>query len=724
MILESFANGVVQALIGFTVSVAIVFAIEQLPLGLTAAHRSWMWRAVYLKTLLWLVFPASWIAPLEMRVRPWTPQVVPASWVPRFETPVQPLVRGAPSRGASVLPSAADGPNAAVLPRVSRSEPWLSDAADVSPIGVESNAVSIDSELGLQSEPKLTLFQSQLWIGIALWCMGAAGMVILLSHRACQTVRILRRSTRRVPPHLLTMANQTASRLGIRKPSRVELSNEISVPMLVLSGNVQLILPADFEARFGLEGCRMAIAHELAHYKRRDLWWNLLPTMVSIVLFFWPPAWLAARRYYLAMELACDESAIRSAKLGHAAYAGLLVRLLEDQGRRRMPAHALSMAWSGTFRALSERIRFMKIDLQNQRYRRPISALVMVATIGLLLLPWTGAQGQDSKKSSASKKSNRSGSSSTSGNYGNDEAPLPPKQPPANVASGFASGSAFGFGNASGGGNGTASGMGTGGNGSSIAFGNGNGMATSGGGGSVSGGVSIGLPGNPPANLESPGEQSGSAGRSTGSTGLSFDGGNTNHLFSDQKPFVARSREMRNGSLVSRTQVRDGNVNVLIEEISDKGYVITIREQLKTRSKNRRVQAKDIDELEQKYPVAYEWVRKYHLAGATLDEESDESDVGLSPQIGTPRRETTTSTRHSFSGGGGSSFGGSSAGGNGGFGGFSSGGGATGDQAMALMEQHLEQQIQQADNPVMREQLRGMLQQIRQSKNQGNGNRP
>ncbi|MFN7731520.1 MAG: hypothetical protein ACK5OB_06435, partial [Pirellula sp.] len=93
MILESLANGLVQALIGFTISVAIVFAIEQLPLGLTAAHRSWMWRAVYLKTLVWLVFPATLIAPLEMCVRPWMPQLVPASWIPRFESPAQPLVR-------------------------------------------------------------------------------------------------------------------------------------------------------------------------------------------------------------------------------------------------------------------------------------------------------------------------------------------------------------------------------------------------------------------------------------------------------------------------------------------------------------------------------------------------------------------------------------------------------------------------------------------------------
>ncbi|MBM3964050.1 MAG: hypothetical protein FJ308_03145 [Planctomycetes bacterium] len=59
MILDTFANSLVQGLIGFTISVAIVFAIEHLPLGLNAAHRSWMWRAVYIKTLLWLVIPTA-----------------------------------------------------------------------------------------------------------------------------------------------------------------------------------------------------------------------------------------------------------------------------------------------------------------------------------------------------------------------------------------------------------------------------------------------------------------------------------------------------------------------------------------------------------------------------------------------------------------------------------------------------------------------------------------
>ncbi|MBM3964049.1 MAG: aminotransferase class I/II-fold pyridoxal phosphate-dependent enzyme [Planctomycetes bacterium] len=603
------------------------------------------------------------------------------------------LVNNSSIRDAVPVPTDAGISSAAVLPRVNRSEPSTFDASASARLELDSHRSVFASELGLQSKPKVSLFQVELWFGFSLWCMGAAGIVMLLAHRALQTARILRRSTHCVPPHLLTMTYQTARRLGIRKPSRVELSNEVSVPMLVLSGNVQLILPADFEAKFGLEGCRMAIAHELAHHKRRDLWWNLLPTTVSVVLFFWPPAWLAARRYYLAMELACDECAIRSAKLGHAAYAGLLVRLLEDQGRRRLPAHALSMAWSGSFRALSERIRFMKIDLQNHRYRTPISTLVMIATIGLLVLPWAVAHGQDGKKSGASKKSNRSGASRTGGSSDHYDATPPANQPPANVVSGFSSGSAFGFGNASSGGNGTANSAGN--NGSSMAFGSGGGMA--GGGGSVSGGVSIGLRGNPPADLESPGAQSSNSGRSTGSTSMSFGVDNNAVPFSTQKPLVSRSREMSNGLLVSKTQVHDGKFDVLIEESSDKGYVITIREQLKTRSKMRRVQAKNIDELEQKYPVAYEWVRKYHLAGVTLDQDSEEGDNGPGPKIDMTRRESTTSTSHSFSGGSGISIGSSSAGGTGGFGGFSSAGGATGNEAMEIMEKHLEQQIQQAD---------------------------
>ncbi|MFN6301571.1 MAG: hypothetical protein ACK42H_05220, partial [Planctomycetota bacterium] len=74
-------NALAQGLLGFTISVLLVFIIEKLPLPLTANHRSWLWRAVYIKTLFWMIFPTSFIGSLETR---WIPRVpiVPSAWAP------------------------------------------------------------------------------------------------------------------------------------------------------------------------------------------------------------------------------------------------------------------------------------------------------------------------------------------------------------------------------------------------------------------------------------------------------------------------------------------------------------------------------------------------------------------------------------------------------------------------------------------------------------------
>ena len=376
-------NALTQGLLGFTISVLLVFIIEKMPLRLTANHRSWLWRAVYIKTLLWVIFPMSFFGSLETR---WIPRVpiVPSAWVPSnwFAS-----ANGLPkdekvSKDFTVSKStqiASDQATDASL----KTQETPSDASFKKP-----SASGLESPREVSVKPSTRPLLIQPWYAIVLWSFGATCMAIVATYRSWKTIRILRRSTHCAPSHLMALSEQIAKSLGIRQMPQIQLSSAGSVPMLVYSGAMRLVLPSDFESRFGVDGCRMGIAHELAHFKRSDLWWNLLPTFVSIVLFFWPPAWLAARRYYLAMELACDELAIRAAKLEHTAYAGLLVRLLEDRARHTMPAPALSMARSGGFRTLSERIRFLKFDLYGSRYRRAISTMITMATLGLIVLPW------------------------------------------------------------------------------------------------------------------------------------------------------------------------------------------------------------------------------------------------------------------------------------------------------------------------------------------------
>lgn len=376
-------NALAQGLLGFTISVLLVFIIEKLPLPLTANHRSWLWRAVYIKTLFWMIFPTSFIGSLETR---WIPRVpiVPSAWAPsNWFASANGLPKGEQVSNDFTVSKSTQIASDQSTDASSKTTDSPSDASFKKP-----SVPGLEFPNGISVEPSSRSLSIQPWHAFVLWSLGATCMASVILYRSWKTIRILRRSTHRAPSHLMALSEQIAKSLGIRQIPQIQLSSEASVPMLVYSGAMRLVLPSDFESRFGVEGCRMGIAHELAHYKRRDLWWNLLPTFVSIVLFFWPPAWLAARRYYLAMELACDELAIRAAKLEHTAYAGLLVRLLEDQSRHTMPAHALSMARSGGFRTLSERIRFLKFDLYGSRYRRAISTLMTMATLGLIVMPW------------------------------------------------------------------------------------------------------------------------------------------------------------------------------------------------------------------------------------------------------------------------------------------------------------------------------------------------
>lgn len=376
-------NALAQGLLGFTISVLIVFIIENLPLRLTANHRSWLWRAVYIKTLFWVIFPTSLIGSLESR---WILRVpiVSSAWVPsNWFARADGLPKGKEGSQRSIVSKSTQIASDQATDASSKTTDTASDASFKKP-SVPGRAFPN----GISVEPSIRSLSIQPWHAFVLWFFGATCMASVIVYRSWKTIRILQRSTHGAPSHLMALSEQIAKSLGIRQMPLIQLSSAASVPMLVYSGAMRLVLPSDFESRFGAEGCRMGIAHELAHYKRCDLWWNLLPSFVSIVLFFWPPAWLAARRYYLAMELACDELAIRAAKLEHTAYAGLLVRLQEDQARHPMPAHALSMARSGGFRTLSERIRFLKFDLYGSRYRRAISTLMTMATLGLIVMPW------------------------------------------------------------------------------------------------------------------------------------------------------------------------------------------------------------------------------------------------------------------------------------------------------------------------------------------------
>ena len=65
--------------------------------------------------------------------------------------------------------------------------------------------------------------------------------------------------------------------------------------------------------------------HELGHIQRADCWSNMVLKVVCALNWFNPFMWMAARRTYLAQEVACDDFAC--ARLLPSNYARHLLEL-------------------------------------------------------------------------------------------------------------------------------------------------------------------------------------------------------------------------------------------------------------------------------------------------------------------------------------------------------------------------------------------------------------
>jgi hypothetical protein len=148
-----------------------------------------------------------------------------------------------------------------------------------------------------------------------------------------------------------------------------------------------IVLPADAEAKFSVAELRGLLAHELAHQKRRDLVWNLLPMLVHCCFYFHPLAWLMGRGWGLAQESACDELVLQTRRASSADYARLLVKCACEH--RDLPRASLAAAGVlGNYRNLERRIMAMaRIQLHSTLHLCVAAALIVLIAI-LATVPW------------------------------------------------------------------------------------------------------------------------------------------------------------------------------------------------------------------------------------------------------------------------------------------------------------------------------------------------
>ncbi|MEK3718488.1 M56 family metallopeptidase [Paenibacillus sp. FSL R7-0333] len=278
----------------------------------------------------------------------------------------------------------------------------LNEVAQTGPIEQNDESAAVNrSSAGAAGYP--------LWmkIGTVIWLLGAAFMLLngLLYIRRMQRER--RRLRRVSAPEILKVVLATRRQFGIRRAIPIYTGGSANNPYLSGLLRPWIFVPEQALRELDASRLRHILAHELAHYKRLDMLWNLLGSIAATIHWFNPLVWLAIRRMKIDREVACDAYALEVLGEEEAMDYGLtLVEFLKRFSRVRERRGHLYFSNPQQRQQIRRRISMIQ-SFKKGSYRVSAAAVILVALLSIVTL--TGASREPVKSAATGTKANPAG---------------------------------------------------------------------------------------------------------------------------------------------------------------------------------------------------------------------------------------------------------------------------------------------------------------------------
>src|SRR5262245_53104610 len=232
------------------------------------------------------------------------------------------------------------------------------------------------------------------WLPQALtwaWLTGAALWLALALVRLVRFQRLLRWG-QSAPPELRRLAKSVAACLEVKCPRLVLVPGAVSPMRWVFGRAPRLVLPAALMERLTPEQWRTLLAHELAHWRRRDHWVRWLE-LTALALYWWCPlVWWAKEQLQQSEEECCDAWVVAVLPEAARDYALALVETVDFLSGARP---VLPPAASGLGQVHLLRRRLTMILRGRTPRALTLSGLLAVLAVALVLLPLAPTWAQD-----------------------------------------------------------------------------------------------------------------------------------------------------------------------------------------------------------------------------------------------------------------------------------------------------------------------------------------
>jgi beta-lactamase regulating signal transducer with metallopeptidase domain len=171
-----------------------------------------------------------------------------------------------------------------------------------------------DRDRNMRTEPQPGRLVSALGAGdwdtplVLFWAGGALLALGVLGYRNIVMYRHLRgREPMRDGP-LVEMLAELRRNAGVWRPVRLGVADACPTPIVL--GRSEICVPPRFLDELGRREQRAALAHELAHIRRRDPIWQFGTGLLNALLFFQPLNVVARLRLRESAENLCDDWAV------------------------------------------------------------------------------------------------------------------------------------------------------------------------------------------------------------------------------------------------------------------------------------------------------------------------------------------------------------------------------------------------------------------------------
>lgn len=206
-----------------------------------------------------------------------------------------------------------------------------------------------------------------------LWLWVAVSLVLWNVWRLLRCRRLIEQAGNKVNSRLQQIAEEEARLAGIGGEIRLLASPLAQSPMLVGFFRPTILLPLehlpDSDARF-------ILAHELTHFRRKDLWKKLLFLMVRCAHWFNPIVYLLNRDFSRWLETSCDEQVVSSLDRDQRKEYGRL--LIDYAPASRYAGPKLYVSLASCRYKLKRRISIM---LNSDKKSRSLLGLVLAVAL-------------------------------------------------------------------------------------------------------------------------------------------------------------------------------------------------------------------------------------------------------------------------------------------------------------------------------------------------------